>query len=493
MATQNNLMTDSHTIVKSRPHNIALLWGIFFSFTIVTILLTVLVFAPERKLGATPAYYIGLVSHIIFLVTGIRLLKSTFPEFPVFLHPVVVFTGAFIATIMLPSTIAVIENPDNPANTSLTSMNYDLTGLSMASYLTANLCLWFGYIMSNFNLPLTLAEPKLPAKYDRFLICLIFIVIIYLLSSQVAGVTGYGQDKTKLEGSANLIAIFLLSNKLLIVISLIQAQRKIWPRWVAGLAVLLELQMAVFSGVSGETIRIVILLGLTRYATRGVSKRDILIIVAGLLIVTIITIPTQESRRNSLGTASASFLEIYEDVFIHKESEQRDIYDTLKGKIVYRQVTIMFTPNILFETVPSEMEFLGFDQLILFPVHIVPRYFWPGKPNLSKGLWVNQTLLGNSVDSQSAAAISMIGDPYLYWGWPGIIMLFIVFGLFFAWILRIGTVRLPVYIALFIYYWGAAELTTTMLGLTQTLLVFELLYYLLNLCDGSAYSNRKAT
>ncbi len=62
----------------------------------------------------------------------------------------------------------------------------------------------------------------------------------------------------------------------------------------------------------------------------------------------------------------------------------------------------------------------------------IPRIIWPGKPVLSIGSWFAKTFLNWSEGSLSEAAITIWGDAYLNFGFPGIVFISIFLGISYA-------------------------------------------------------------
>jgi hypothetical protein len=114
----------------------------------------------------------------------------------------------------------------------------------------------------------------------------------------------------------------------------------------------------------------------------------------------------------------------------------------------------------------------------------IPRAIWEDKPTISVGLWFGREILGWSYLSRSEGAITLWGDAYMNFGWPGVIAtqffwLFLIISIFEIarsageWgVLFLATIYVRMFLGL------EQNAASPLVAFQQSLLVIGLLYLL---------------
>lgn len=162
----------------------------------------------------------------------------------------------------------------------------------------------------------------------------------------------------------------------------------------------------------------------------------------------------------------------------------------LIAKIASRQVLVAQTLGILVHLTPESIPYWGIERLLMIPLYIVPRVFWPDKPILSIGREFGILYLGAPPWTKTSYAATMFGDLYMSAGWGAVFLGMVILGIMAATLyhflrvqpLRRGQVELnALYIGLVVCIAVDEYYVPAMVGLIQRLVVFGVLFRLMHL------------
>ncbi len=162
----------------------------------------------------------------------------------------------------------------------------------------------------------------------------------------------------------------------------------------------------------------------------------------------------------------------------------------LWDKVASREAVVAQTFGLVVELTPSVIPYWGVERLLAIPADVVPRAFWPDKPNLSTGVYFAINYLGAPADTVSSAADTIVGDLYVSAGWAATIVGMLVLGFVAALLygvlkvipLEKGNYTLPaLYIGLAVSMLDVeGSYIGVMVGLVHRFFVYTMIFWLLH-------------
>jgi hypothetical protein len=127
----------------------------------------------------------------------------------------------------------------------------------------------------------------------------------------------------------------------------------------------------------------------------------------------------------------------------------------------------------------------------MIPIYIIPRFLWPDKPILSRGIWFSITYINMPATTNSSSAMTIFGEPYIYAGPGATIAAMLAFGLLLAFLyhntLNVGL--MTVYISLIPTFIDVdSQFSTQFIGIIQAFFVYTLIYLIVVLASTPRFS-----
>ena len=102
------------------------------------------------------------------------------------------------------------------------------------------------------------------------------------------------------------------------------------------------------------------------------------------------------------------------------------ILDEVLAVAFDRQMSVFQMQAAMLRLHPNIIPFIGADQLVLFPLYLIPHALWPDKPTTFDALETTKIYAG--VDSLTFSSPILVGDLYIQAGWPLLVLGMFVFG-----------------------------------------------------------------
>jgi hypothetical protein len=186
-----------------------------------------------------------------------------------------------------------------------------------------------------------------------------------------------------------------------------------------------------FSGSKGRFLQPVMLLVLASWLyRREIRGRWILAgIAAGMLLYPAAAFyRTQVKAGRSMVTMLRHPLMAINDVGRHVSSYTPGEYATEGLLRLAGRFDGIGRSSVIIRETPDRVPFQGGWTLAMIPVAYVPRILWPGKPETTIGKWITDTY-GAGAHITSSTGPTWIGEFYLNFGVPGVIIGMFVMGL----------------------------------------------------------------
>ena len=103
-----------------------------------------------------------------------------------------------------------------------------------------------------------------------------------------------------------------------------------------------------------------------------------------------------------------------------------NIWDEVQAVAFDRQMSVFQMQAAMLRLHPNIIPFAGADQLVLFPLYLIPRALWPDKPATFDALETSKIYAG--IDSLTFSSPILVGDLYIQAGWPLLVLGMFVFG-----------------------------------------------------------------
>lgn len=138
----------------------------------------------------------------------------------------------------------------------------------------------------------------------------------------------------------------------------------------------------------------------------------------------------RDTRRHSLAEIFTSPAAALNDLSnIEFTTDVSDYFSDGIAMTTLRLSALHMTAVVIHDT-PDRVPFQGGWTLSYIPITFIPRILWPGKPVFNVGQWVTDNY-GAGQDIQSSTGVSWVGDFYMNFGIPGVIIGMIGMGLYF--------------------------------------------------------------
>jgi len=110
--------------------------------------------------------------------------------------------------------------------------------------------------------------------------------------------------------------------------------------------------------------------------------------------------------------------------------------------------------SVIVRDTPERVPFQGGWTILNVPLSFIPRILWPGKPNIAIGQWITDNY-GAGPEIASNTGSSWIGEFYLNFGLPGVVVGMIVTGAYFRFMHEVffKTVSTPAYVSMIVILW----------------------------------------
>jgi hypothetical protein len=253
-----------------------------------------------------------------------------------------------------------------------------------------------------------------------------------------------------------------------------------------GIALFVELVMAVSSGFIAPAIMPVVLCVVTVATFNRLNGRHIALVAAAAIVVSTfvpVIAAIREDRLGIIGTAdridAGQALTAPLRYWLAGVSGGDGVY----AKFFGRQAEVASAAGLVVMFTPAIVPFEGFEQFLMLPANLIPRLFWPGKPTLSRGVWFSTVFRGLDEDTSSSSAMTIFSEGYLFYGWTGAALAMLIAGSLLAVLRRrLDTPQLlVVYLALVPSILQIEpELSSYLTALVQRSLVFVVVFVLLS-------------
>lgn len=251
-----------------------------------------------------------------------------------------------------------------------------------------------------------------------------------LLGSQVLKfVPGVGQVQERLSGLAMVAAVLSLAVALI--------RRRPWLIGVTGAIFVVNLYEAFLSGWKGAVLVLFVLLGSFLYPA---YKRAVAIVFPLVLAVLLLILPTYGSVFRSanwygdMSEEEAAQVAFDQVRAMREEGLKKNAWHILTKRL---SLASMFAKYI--DEVPNNRSYYGLSIVRNGAVSLVPRVFWPGKPNMER-LSMERAYENGVIDQDSRASAKppFIVDAYLSGGAFAVFISFLVLGTLVAWVSKLA-------------------------------------------------------
>lgn len=184
---------------------------------------------------------------------------------------------------------------------------------------------------------------------------------------------------------------------------------------------------AFLSGYKEPIIISILVIGIFLYPN---YKKTVLLIFVPLLLIVFMLLPTynrifrQSAWTNETSAEDASKIALNETLHASSQDENSNW-----GFLVYRFSEIDMFIRYL-ETTPKQVPFYGYTMLRQSAEAVVPRIFWPSKPNTERVAMQRVYNAGiSNEDVEVSAKPALINDAYLFAGSAGIVIILLLYGI----------------------------------------------------------------
>lgn len=471
-----------------------------FEFAFITIIFG---FVDPQLLNVNSALFVlvALCSAMLgLLLVAYLWFKHVEGHLTVWLHAPILIIGWVVVAFCVPGVVS-FTRPEWVSNLQdLNVLDYTIVPQGFALILVGLISIFLSYVVGiRIFRPLGIIsafKQPIPSIFPVLLLYLVTIVI-RLIRVLVTGVA-YGADDSAL-GSLlpfnQWLGYIETSRYLALSLFTVYMIRNKWPKFPFFIAIAIEVVYGLTSGFMKPIFFTGMVTSLSAlYAGASLPTSRILLgkyapFMLVLLMAGIFVIPVTESLRPILNKGSFNSSSPIEVSNAVREAVGQSwgrgfnvAWNMLTDKTMRRQAVVAHTPGIIIMRTPDDIPYKGITELLMTPTYIVPRVLWPSKPTLSTGVWFSKTYLNMPPDTESSSAMTIVGEGYIFAGWPGAIVASISLGLLLA-LLFHNTVSIglaPIYLALtpvFTNFEG--QFTTMFITLMQQTAILLLIYWLL--------------
>ena len=418
---------------------------------------------PFQDLLSSGLEYVGLTGLFLLLIVahGIALARAM-PEEHWYLHPSLLVVLWVFIMFVVPGACAffnVAPGEDRPIDYLYDVQKLDYSDLTRGMWLVWVGCLTLcaGYSLGvRYFRPskLAMALGRHPIGMQATILLFLVVLGLQLLRIAVIGIA-YGADRSSwgsLESIEGSLGYVERADLLLIALLALKAMRGEWP-WRPFLAVaVVQALLAFTSGFMKPMVWISLIIFICSLIS-NYKIRYIGMIAAVLVPLVIAVVPVAEDMRKSAGRNPNRDLSAASDAalaaFQNTWGRGLDVgWGIFIEKIFGRQVAGAFTPGLIMARTPSTLPYEGFGQFFTVPAYILPRFLWPGKPIISRGVWFSITYLEEPVETRNSSAMTIFGEGYLFAGWFGTVFASVMVGLGLALLYRntVAVGLIPIYL-----------------------------------------------
>ena len=417
---------------------------------------------PSQDLLSSGLKYVGLMGLFLLLIVahGIALARAM-PEEHWYLHPSLLVVLWVFMMLVVPGACAFFNVSGGEDR--FIDYLYDVQKLDNSDLTRGMWLVWIGCLTlcAGYSLGVRHFRPsKLAVVLGRHSIGMKTTILLYLvvlglqlLRIAVIGIA-YGADRSRwgsLESIEGTLSYVERANLLLVALLAIKAMRGEWP-WRPLLAVAAVQTLLAFT--SGF-IKPMIWLSVVIFACALISNYNtkIIVIIATVLVsLVIMIVPVAQDMRKSAGRNPNRDLAAASDValaaFQNTWGQGLDVgWGIFTDKFIDRQMGVAFMPGLIMARTPSTFPYEGFGQFFTIPAYILPRFLWPGKPIISRGVWFSITFLEEPEETRNSTAMTIFGEGYLFAGWFGTVFASVMVGLGLALLYRntVAVGLIPIY------------------------------------------------
>jgi len=133
--------------------------------------------------------------------------------------------------------------------------------------------------------------------------------------------------------------------------------------------------------------------------------------------------------------------------------DAREYFEAGIGATTARLDTLGILSVIVRDT-PERVPFQGGWTLLHVPISFIPRILWPGKPQIAIGQWITDNY-GAGPEIASNTGSSWIGEFYLNFGLPGVVVGMLVMGAYFRFMHEVffKTMSVPALLSMIVILW----------------------------------------
>ena len=412
-------------------------------------LLTLLLWIYSPSISAGPAFFVGYILILLFIaaiqIVMVRYLREAEHQEYAWLHPPSLITVWTLLSFGLPGVVSFFLTNQMLLEFRAIGLDYQFFIMGWLLITVGCMVIWTGYIVGfrfirpfGFMTSLSRLQPNLPVT----LIAYMFVLLARVLRISSTGI-GYFNDRTGLgilEPFTQVLSLFEGLSLLILAIVAQQVFAGRWPRFFLVLVAVSELVAAFSSGFSKPVLAIgIVILVIAIFS--GMNRKQLLSYAAVLAVIGILVIPISEELRINFGSydnkSPLATLAATRSAFASTWGAGLRRGATIAGdKAAARNVGISYHPGIIMMKTPSEVPYLGLDEMALIPTYFIPRFLWRSKPELSKGIWFSIVYMHQPADTRTSGGVTIFGESYLYAGWFSAVGLLFLFGVLLAAISR---------------------------------------------------------
>jgi hypothetical protein len=432
------------------------------------------------------SYAIAVVAIGATLVVGARWSILSEHRGPLWQHPPFLISAYVVGMVAIPGLLIFFDHQTFAPS----FIQHEYVARGMVLVLAGVLSLWAGYLvgLARFR-PFRWFRHLQDTELSPLVLACFYGTVVgaTLLRMAVIGI-GYGADTSRWGAAAALdqwVSHLEASRLLILSLVAIHVFRGEWSRRLLITILGFEIVFAFTSGFMKPLLWIVAVLSLSALAA-GLKLRRYARYLLPLALACILIVPVSQGIRYSVllngfdnGSPSAvmnSTWHVVEDTWHMGTSAQ---WDSFLGYVGGRLGFVAYMPGLVMSRTPSVIPHLGFERFLETPLYLLPRAIWTDKPVLSRSQWFSVNYLDMPPDTPSGTALTIFGESYLFSGWVTTVLGLFCLGLLLAVVFHntVAAGLTTVYIAMVPGFIDIeSELTTKIISMFQSFLVFMLIY-----------------
>lgn len=355
-----------------------------------------------------------------------------FGSFSVFAHPLFWSFVWLAAMFVLPGIYGALRPGflEERYTTYSFSQTYTAWGVSLVVF--GALIIWIGFdTLSRIVKPSAFLRNfgnRLPSA--RVLILAFGIVATLQLITLLTLGSEYSRDVSALGPFAGLLRLFaVIADTNLLIVAFIAygafLKRYSWHMLAAVVGVQIMLDLA--SGFRKPIVWMMLTIFIAALLA-GANMRRLAAFGVILFGVAIIVVPMMPFIRQSI-TSGDPMLSALGHAY--QESWGKGLGEGFAGfgdAVMRRQTEVAQMPGVILEQTPQDHRFRGWLEFLLIPTMLVPRFLWPGKPQVTQGVEFSHEYLGFPLSSTSSTAMTIMGEAYMFAGFGTLIVACLIVG-----------------------------------------------------------------